>query len=210
MFVRCIRSYTLYINKYSAHWYVHCRSECSSDVHEATLSTEINTVHTGTYTVVVNVRPMYTQLHSLQKFIPICKDDVWTQIIFIDRFLYILLYILYIIPHCIRIYCNLLSNVYLENFIYIYIYIYIYIFHGATAPSGARPPHYRGFTITLKHTTLGRTPLDEWSARHSDLNLTTHNTHKRQTSMPPAGFESAISASERPQTHTLDRAAAQI
>jgi hypothetical protein len=32
--------------------------------------------------------------------------------------------------------------------------------HGATAPSVPGPPHYRGFTITLRHTTLGRTPLD--------------------------------------------------
>jgi hypothetical protein len=38
----------------------------------------------------------------------------------------------------------------------------------------------------------------------------THNTHKRQTSMPPAGFESAIPVSERPQTHALDRAATGI
>jgi len=29
--------------------------------------------------------------------------------------------------------------------------------------------HYRGFTITLRHTTLGRTPLDEWSALRRDL-----------------------------------------
>jgi hypothetical protein len=44
---------------------------------------------------------------------------------------------------------------------------------------------FRGFTISLfKHTTLGRTPLGEWSARRRDLFLTTHNTHKRQTSMP--------------------------
>ena len=27
--------------------------------------------------------------------------------------------------------------------------------YGATARSGPGPPHYRGFTITLKHTTLG-------------------------------------------------------
>jgi hypothetical protein len=33
--------------------------------------------------------------------------------------------------------------------------------HGATVPSGPEPPHYRGFTITLRHTILGRTPLDE-------------------------------------------------
>jgi hypothetical protein len=33
--------------------------------------------------------------------------------------------------------------------------------HGATAPSGRGPPHYRGFTITLRHNTLGRTPLEK-------------------------------------------------
>ena len=65
---------------------------------------------------------------------------------------------------------------------------------------------FRGFTITLfRHTTFGRTPLDEGSARRRDLYLTTHNTHKRQTSMPQVGFEPAIPVSERPQTHALDR-----
>jgi hypothetical protein len=37
----------------------------------------------------------------------------------------------------------------------------------------------RRFTITLRHTTLGRTPLDEGPARRRDLYLTTHNTHNR-------------------------------
>jgi hypothetical protein len=61
---------------------------------------------------------------------------------------------------------------------------------------------FRGFTIThIRHTTVGRTPLDEWQARRRDLYLTTHNTHKRQTSMPPVGFEPTILVSERPQTH---------
>jgi hypothetical protein len=83
-------------------------------------------------------------------------------------------------------------------------------YHDATAPSGPGPPRCRGFTITLRHNTLGRTPLDEWSARRRDLYLTTQNTHKRQTSMPPAGFEFTIPASERPQTHAWDRAATGI
>jgi hypothetical protein len=39
------------------------------------------------------------------------------------------------------------------------------------------------------------------------LYLTTHNTHNRQTSMPPAGFETTMPANEWPQTHALDRAA---
>jgi hypothetical protein len=74
-------------------------------------------------------------------------------------------------------------------------------------PSGPRSPHYRGFTVTLRHTTLGKTPLDDWSARRRDLYLTTNNTHSRQIFMPSAGFEPAIPASELPKTHVLDRAA---
>ena len=67
------------------------------------------------------------------------------------------------------------------------------------------------FTRFLDHTqqriTVGRTPLDEWTARCRDLYLTTHNAHKRQTSMPSAGFEPIILAGERPQTYALDGAA---
>jgi len=60
---------------------------------------------------------------------------------------------------------------------------------------------------TQRRNTVGRTPLDEWSARRKDLYLTTHNTHNRQTSMPWVGFEPTISAGERPQTYVLDRTA---
>ena len=70
---------------------------------------------------------------------------------------------------------------------------------------------YSSFLRFLDHirrrTTIGRTPLDEWSARRRDLYLTTHNTHNRQTSILPVGFEPKISAGERPQTYALDRAA---
>jgi hypothetical protein len=76
--------------------------------------------------------------------------------------------------------------------------------NGTTALSGPGPPHYRGFTVTLRHTTLGTTPLDKWSARRRALYVTTHNTHKRQASVPPAGFEPTIPANERSQTQTLD------
>jgi hypothetical protein len=34
-------------------------------------------------------------------------------------------------------------------------------FNAATVPRWPTPTHYRGFTITLRHTTVGRTPLDE-------------------------------------------------
>ena len=68
-------------------------------------------------------------------------------------------------------------------------------FHGSTAPSGPGSPHYRGFTIIPRHTTFGRTPLDEGSVRRRELYLTTHNTYNRQTSMSLAGFEPAIPTS---------------
>jgi hypothetical protein len=51
-------------------------------------------------------------------------------------------------------------------------------------------------------TTLGTTPLDEWSARRWDVYLAAHNTHRRRTSVPWRGIR-AHSRSERPQTPRL-------
>ena len=69
------------------------------------------------------------------------------------------------------------------------------------------------FLMFLDHTrrnTVGRTPLDEWSARRRDLYLTTHDTHNRQISMPPVGFEPTISAGERPAAAHLLKSWVQI
>ena len=55
------------------------------------------------------------------------------------------------------------------------------------------------------HTAVGRTPLDEGSARRRDLYLTTNNTSMRRTSM-----SSAIPASDVSQTHALDLSATGI
>jgi hypothetical protein len=82
--------------------------------------------------------------------------------------------------------------------------------YGATVPSVSEPPHYRGFTLTLRHTAIGGTPLDEWSALRRDLYLRTHNTHHTQTSMAPVGFEPVIPEGERLQTHALELAASSI
>ena len=72
---------------------------------------------------------------------------------------------------------------------------------GAATQRGSWPPHSGGFLDhTQRRTTVGRTPLNEWSAHRRDLYLTTHNTHNRQISMPSVGFEPTISVGERPQT----------
>jgi hypothetical protein len=49
---------------------------------------------------------------------------------------------------------------------------------------------------TQRRSTVGRTSLDEWSARRRDLYLKTHDTHNRQISMPPVEFEHTISVDE--------------
>jgi hypothetical protein len=88
-----------------------------------------------------------------------------------------------------------------------FVFITVIFFPIAQQPlRGLGLPQYRSFTITLRHTTLRRTPLDEWSARRSNFYLTTHNTQRKQISMPLGGFEPTIPASERPQTHALDGA----
>ena len=89
----------------------------------------------------------------------------------------------------------------------IYICIYIYFFLWRCDPQRVMASFLRFLDHTQRRTTFGRTPLDEWSARRTDLYLTTNNTHNRQTSMLPVGFEPTISAGERPQTYALDRAA---
>jgi len=80
---------------------------------------------------------------------------------------------------------------------------------GATAPLWARTSSLSRFLDhTQRRTTVDKTPLDRWSVRRRDLYPTTHNTHNRQTSMPPVGFEPTISAGERPQTLAVERATA--
>ena len=83
-----------------------------------------------------------------------------------------------------------------------------FFYHGTTAPQWAILEDSRSHSVRIS--TIGRTPMDEWSTRRRDLYPTKHNTHNRQTFMPPARFEPKIPASDRPQTHTLDRADTEI
>jgi len=80
-----------------------------------------------------------------------------------------------------------------------YIYVYMCVcFHGPAALIGTGPLHTRGSKITFRHNTLGRTALDEWRWY---LYLTTRSTQKGQTSILPAGFETAFPADPRSRSH---------
>jgi len=86
--------------------------------------------------------------------------------------------------------------------------VYIYICCVAATQRGPWPLYMLEVSRSQRRVTAGRTYLDEWSARRWDLYLTTHNTHNRQTSMPPSGIRtrntSKRAASDprlRPQCH---------
>ena len=87
--------------------------------------------------------------------------------------------------------------------------MWAFLFSWFDDPTGPRPLLW-GSSITLTHTTPGRTSGQVTGLSQRPLYLTTLDTHKRQTSMPPAGFEPAIPGREQPQTHALDRAATGI
>ena len=78
-----------------------------------------------------------------------------------------------------------------------------FLFHGATAPPGSGSPHYRYFTITLRHTSFGRTPQPDaetptWhhvtltrENMHAPAEIRTHNPSMREAAGPrlrPRGY----------------------
>jgi hypothetical protein len=85
-----------------------------------------------------------------------------------------------------------------------------FFFQWTNSPNWARASSLSRlqWSHSVRHTTFGRTPLDELSTRSRDLYLSTHNTHKRQSSMPLTWFEPAILERARPQTHTWPLASA--
>ena len=101
---------------------------------------------------------------------------------------------------CTYLMCLVCASSWLSNF-----------FASRNSPTRTRATSFLRFRYhTQWHIRVGRTPLDERSARRRDLYLTTCNAYKRQISMHPTGFKPAIPASDRPQTLALDRSATVI
>jgi hypothetical protein len=87
---------------------------------------------------------------------------------------------------------------------YYYYYYYYYYFLWLCSPARALASSFTRFRDHTRRAIVGRTPLDEWSARRRDLYMTIHNTQNRQTSMPPVGFEPTIAqaSGRRPPSYT--------
>jgi len=103
------------------------------------------------------------------------------------------------ILHVSRIRVNLLLIIFTATFVF-----------GATDPQWARASSFTRFLDhTQRRTTVGRTPLDEWSARRRDLYLTTQ--HSQQTDIhAPGGIwthdlsrRAAADLRLRPRGHTI-------
>ena len=78
------------------------------------------------------------------------------------------------------------------------------LFSWCNSPQWARAPSLsRLYDHARRRTTVGRTPLDEWSAWHRDLCLVAYETHKRQLFILLAGFKPEITAREEPDNHAL-------
>ena len=85
-----------------------------------------------------------------------------------------------------------------------------FFFSWRKSPQWAKASSFTRFLDhTQRRTTVGMTPLDEWSASRRDLYL--NNTqHSQHTCMPPVEFEPTILAGERPHTYVTDRLSTNI
>jgi len=96
-------------------------------------------------------------------------------------------------------YCIMIPDVFFriqheQSSKYLALYSVIFSSHDSTALVGLGLLFVevsRSHSMTHTHT-LGRTPPYESSTSRRDFYLTTFNTHNRQTSIPPAGFEPSV------------------
>jgi len=73
--------------------------------------------------------------------------------------------------------------------------------HGATAPRGPGPPHYRGFTLTLR-TPFGKTPLDNDQPHTETSQYTTLTKDRRQYHRRGSNPQSQTAGGRRHQPST--------
>ena len=92
-----------------------------------------------------------------------------------------------------------------------HMYVCMYVF---PPPMAQQPPLDKGLLNIEASRSHSDTPKSVGLLWTNDqlvaVTSTWYNTEERKLSMPPARFEPAIPASERPQTDALDRAAADI
>jgi hypothetical protein len=80
--------------------------------------------------------------------------------------------------------------------------LYVLLFSQLSSSRGPTPPSFQVFLITFVYTPQSVGLL--WTRDRLVAKTTHKNNHKRQTSMLPAGFETAIPTRDRPQNFVID------
>jgi hypothetical protein len=76
----------------------------------------------------------------------------------------------------------------------------LHVFHYQLKDPRGSMPH---FEDSRSHSDTPQPAGLLWTSDQPVAETPTHNTHSQKTFMPPAGFEPAIPASQRPQSHTF-------
>ena len=104
--------------------------------------------------------PYFSCRLQMKLHLLVCRETVWDLKVKIA----LVKIVLYVSEHSV---CSLVGLRKGPQITYSYSFSYFFS-HGSTALSERRAALW-GVSITLRHATLGRAPLDEWSTRRSDL-----------------------------------------
>jgi len=94
-----------------------------------------------------------------------------------------------------------------------HIYIYILVLNLISWPDSTEYAGASSFSRLYDlHAGTSHSIAPLWTSDQPDEGTSTwqHNTHNRQTTIPPAGFETSIPGNEWSHTHAFDRMAAGI
>jgi hypothetical protein len=103
------------------------------------------------------------------------------------------------------------SSVYTDPYVYEHTMV-TFIHSFIHFPVGCQPEHRAPFVVSAITHAIRHTVGLLWTSDQPIAEASTYTTykHKRQTSMPRAGFKPAVPATKRPWTYTLDCAATGI
>jgi hypothetical protein len=144
---------------------------------------------------------------SYRQMIFVCnKDPFWIEPSLNSKYIYIYICV------CVWRRLNKYKTTYSLDFRRIKFFLCSYSPHWAFIhfPVGSQLEHRAPFGVSVITHTIRHTVGLLWTSDQPVAEAWATHKHKRQASIPSAGFEPVIPATKRPQTYALDRAATGI